>query len=53
MIDMAAENGSLATTLNIMNMVQCLKQARWPDDSSLLTIPTVDHESLNDIRDKV
>ncbi|CAG8549453.1 12440_t:CDS:10, partial [Cetraspora pellucida] len=41
MIDISVERKTLATCLNIMTLLQCIKQARWPDESSLLTLPGV------------
>ncbi|CAG8523268.1 12523_t:CDS:10 [Ambispora gerdemannii] len=42
MIDVAAEQGMLTTSLHIMNIVQSIKQARWPDESALLTLPGIE-----------
>lgn len=39
MIDMAADQGWLATALQLMTIVQMLVQARWHTDPSLLTLP--------------
>lgn len=41
MVDLAADQGWLATALNIMQIVQMLIQARWYTDSSLLTLPNI------------
>ena len=41
MVDVAADAGWLRTTLNIMSLVQMLKQARWFDDCPLTTLPNV------------
>ncbi|KAH9270511.1 hypothetical protein BASA83_007323 [Batrachochytrium salamandrivorans] len=39
MIDVCVLQGFLATTLAITSILQCIKQARWVTDSSLLTLP--------------
>ncbi|KAI9005728.1 Sec63 Brl domain-containing protein [Hyaloraphidium curvatum] len=39
MVDVAADQGYLSTALGIMRSMQCIKQARWPTDSPLLTLP--------------
>ncbi|KAG0171135.1 hypothetical protein DFQ28_003899 [Apophysomyces sp. BC1034] len=52
MIDVAADAGYLTTSLNIMNMLQCIKQARWLDESSLLTLPNIEPRMLPQIRNK-
>ncbi|KAJ1976814.1 activating signal cointegrator 1 complex subunit 3, partial [Dimargaris xerosporica] len=41
MIDTTGCRGYLTTTLQIMMAVQCVKQALWPHDSSLLMLPHV------------
>jgi activating signal cointegrator complex subunit 3 len=41
MVDLAADQGWLATALHVMLIVQMLIQARWHDDSSLLSLPHV------------
>lgn len=53
MIDVAADAGYLSTTLNVMNLLQCIKQARWTDESTLLTLPGIKQRMLQDIRYKV
>ncbi|KAI7887163.1 activating signal cointegrator 1 complex subunit 3 [Lichtheimia hyalospora FSU 10163] len=50
MIDVAADAGYLTTTLTIMNMLQCIKQARWPEESTLLTLPKLKSRMLNYIK---
>ncbi|KAF9114810.1 hypothetical protein BGX27_009758 [Mortierella sp. AM989] len=45
MIDLTAEKGMLQQCLSIMNILQCVKQARWRDES-LLTLPRVEHHML-------
>ncbi|KAI8647168.1 Sec63 Brl domain-containing protein [Parasitella parasitica] len=52
MIDVAADAGYLETSLNIMTMLQCVKQARWQDESPLTTLPHVTQRMLNHIRHK-
>ncbi|KAG9295645.1 hypothetical protein G9A89_002963 [Geosiphon pyriformis] len=49
MIDVSAEQGRLAVSLNIMNLLQSIKQARWSDESSLLSLPGIDKEILGSI----
>ncbi|KAJ3109837.1 activating signal cointegrator 1 complex subunit [Phlyctochytrium planicorne] len=39
MIDVAASRGYLKTSKGVMNLMQCIKQARWPYDSSLKVLP--------------
>lgn len=41
-MDVAAQGGCLGTALAVMELVQALTQARWPDDSALTTLPHVD-----------
>lgn len=53
MIDVSADSGFLTTSLTIMSMLQCIKQARWADESSLLTLPSIESVMLNHIRHKV
>ncbi|KAI7865814.1 Sec63 Brl domain-containing protein [Spinellus fusiger] len=53
MLDVAADNGYLTTSLNIMNMLQCIKQARWLNESSLLTLPKIKPKMLSSFRHKV
>lgn len=50
MIDVAADAGYLTTTLTIMNMLQCIKQAHWPEESTLLTLPKLKPRMLNHIK---
>lgn len=52
MIDVAADSGLLTTSLTIMNMLQCIKQARYLHDSTLLTLPGVDESMLDKIKYK-
>ncbi|KAI8925867.1 Sec63 Brl domain-containing protein [Entophlyctis helioformis] len=41
MIDACVLQGFFATTLGLMTLLQCIKQARWSTDSTLLTLPHV------------
>ncbi|GET86899.1 ATP-dependent RNA helicase, putative [Leishmania tarentolae] len=41
MVDVAANNGHLYAALRCMTLMQCMVQARWWDDNSLLQIPNV------------
>jgi activating signal cointegrator complex subunit 3 len=47
MIDVCAERGWLATTLQTQLIMQMVIQARWVQDSSLLTLP---HLEARDMR---
>ncbi|CAG8568952.1 618_t:CDS:10 [Ambispora leptoticha] len=49
MIDVAAEQGMLTTSLHIMNLVQSIKQARWPDESALLTLPGIEQHHVESL----
>lgn len=49
MVDVAAEDGHLSTCLGIMQMMQCIKQASWPTDPDLLTLPKVTKEILQNL----
>ena len=46
MIDACAEQGWLATVLQIINLMQMVIQGRWYYDSTLLTLPNVTPEIL-------
>ncbi|XP_078504501.1 activating signal cointegrator 1 complex subunit 3 [Lissotriton helveticus] len=46
MLDIAAHQGWLVTALNITHLVQMVIQARWIDDSSLLTLPNIEQHHL-------
>ena len=50
MIDVAADQGWLATALRVMGLIQMAVQGRWHTDCSLLTIPHVDHDLLRYFR---
>lgn len=56
MIDVAAENGWLATTLRIQLLMQCIIQARWQDDPVTMCLPLVDENNcyvFNEIKTKL
>jgi len=42
MVDIAAEKGLLSTSLQAMTLVQAMKQARWPSDNPLTTLPGIE-----------
>lgn len=42
MVDTTCEAGWLATSLNIINLMQMMVQGRWADDSTLLNMPGVE-----------
>eukprot|EP00727_Mastigamoeba_balamuthi_P005510 m51a1_g1579 putative activating signal cointegrator 1 complex subunit 3 (2006) ;mRNA; r:104604-111515 len=46
MIDLAADRGWLWTCLNTMQLMEMVVQARWLDDSTLLTMPFVEERML-------
>ncbi|GAB0096726.1 activating signal cointegrator 1 complex subunit 3 [Sergentomyia squamirostris] len=46
MVDVCAERGWLATTLRVQQLMQCVIQARWYDDSPLLCLPHVEQHHL-------
>ncbi|KAJ1551653.1 activating signal cointegrator 1 complex subunit [Nowakowskiella sp. JEL0078] len=50
MVDVAADQGFLNTTTAVMKMLQCIKQALWPLDSPLLSLPHITKEKVNFIR---
>lgn len=41
MVDYTAERGWLSTTLRLQQLMQCVIQARWFDESEFLTLPHV------------
>ncbi|KAG0252151.1 activating signal cointegrator 1 complex subunit [Actinomortierella ambigua] len=45
MIDITAEKGMLSQCQEVMHILQCVKQARWKDES-LLTLPRVERSML-------
>ncbi|KAI8894352.1 Sec63 Brl domain-containing protein [Globomyces pollinis-pini] len=46
MIDVAVFKGYLKVTVGVIQMMQCLKQAVWPTDSSLLSLPHINSLDL-------
>ncbi|KAL7288666.1 hypothetical protein TKK_0017394 [Trichogramma kaykai] len=46
MIDVVAERGHLSSTLQVMQLLQMVLQARWVEESALLTLPNVEKEHL-------
>ncbi|KAJ3405457.1 activating signal cointegrator 1 complex subunit [Chytriomyces hyalinus] len=50
MVDISADKGLLATTLGVISMMQAIKQARWPGDSSLLTLPHLTEENVEALK---
>ena len=52
MIDMAADQGWLATSIQLMTVVQMVVQGRWHTDSSLLTLPRVNKTSVGSLESR-
>lgn len=50
MIDTSAEQGWLATTLRLMQLMQMIIQARWLHDSPLTTLPHIEPHNLHVFR---
>jgi activating signal cointegrator complex subunit 3 len=48
MIDISAAEGFLSTTLGVINLLQCVKQAMWPSDSQLFSLPHVTRQLVDD-----
>ena len=48
MIDVCADNGWLATTLQCLGLLQMIVQGRWFSDSSLMTLPHVEKFMLKE-----
>uniref|UniRef100_A0AAZ3NMD5 SEC63 domain-containing protein n=1 Tax=Oncorhynchus tshawytscha TaxID=74940 RepID=A0AAZ3NMD5_ONCTS len=46
MLDVAANEGWLVTALSICNLVQMIIQGRWLNESSILTLPTIEQQHL-------
>uniref|UniRef100_A0A8B9HIB9 Activating signal cointegrator 1 complex subunit 3 n=1 Tax=Astyanax mexicanus TaxID=7994 RepID=A0A8B9HIB9_ASTMX len=46
LLDVAANEGWLVSALSICNLVQMIVQARWLHDSSLITLPHIEKQSL-------
>jgi len=47
MIDTVAERGWLTSTLRIMQLFQMIVQARWIDESAIMTLPHIKKEDLH------
>ena len=47
MIDVVSERGWLASALTIMQLLQMVIQARWIDESAIITLPHIEREHLN------
>ena len=47
MVDLCAESGWLDSTLRVINMLQMLVQARWDNQSALLTLPAFTDSALH------
>lgn len=43
-IDVLAELGYLSSCMMMITLMQCIKQARWPEDGPLATLPGVEVE---------
>lgn len=46
MIDICAEKGWLITVIRIQQLMQCIIQGRWYDDSPVLSLPQVDELNI-------
>jgi hypothetical protein len=53
MIDITIERNMLTSYLNITSLLQCIKQSRWPEDSSLLILPGIDSHMIGSITNEV
>ena len=51
MVDVAADEGWLATALQCMSIVQMIAQGRWLEDCTLLTLPWVEEHHLRLFKD--
>ncbi|ORX87093.1 Sec63-domain-containing protein [Basidiobolus meristosporus CBS 931.73] len=49
MVDIAATQGYLTTCLEVMAVMQSIKQGRWPTDHSLLMLPHLSLDQINQI----
>jgi replicative superfamily II helicase len=49
MIDIAVMRGWLSLTFGLISLLQSIKQARWPTDNELLTLPHLENELLSKI----
>jgi hypothetical protein len=52
MVDVAADQGYLSTALGIMQSMQSIKQARWPTESPLLTLPHFHADMLSAVSNR-
>ncbi|KAI8617669.1 Sec63 Brl domain-containing protein [Chytriomyces sp. MP71] len=50
MVDIAADKGLLSTTFGVVSMMQAIKQARWPADSSLLSLPHLTEDNVESLK---
>lgn len=50
MIDIAASQGFLNTTLAVMLTLQCIKQACWPSEPDLICLPHMNQNLINDLK---
>ena len=50
LVDVAAEKGLLATTLQIAHLMQAIKQGRWTTDHPLLCLPHVTETAIARLR---
>lgn len=46
MIDICAEKGWLITVIRIQQLMQCVVQGRWYDDSPVLSLPHVEEYNI-------
>ncbi|KAI8815177.1 Sec63 Brl domain-containing protein [Cladochytrium replicatum] len=46
MVDVVADQGFWTTARGVMHLMQCIKQARWPRESPLLTLPRINEENI-------
>ncbi|GBC25635.1 uncharacterized protein OCT59_020043 [Rhizophagus irregularis] len=49
MIDTIVEKSMLTPCLHVMSLLQCIKQSRWPEDSSLLILPGIENHMIDSI----
>lgn len=47
MIDICAERGWLATVLRVQQLMQSIIQARWYDESPIMTLPYVEDFNIS------
>ncbi|CAG8748715.1 5153_t:CDS:2, partial [Funneliformis caledonium] len=48
-IDITVVNNMLKTCLHTMSLLQCIKQACWPENSSLLNLPGIEDHMINSV----